>query len=62
MDLELVKDECEAAVETGTHGPDMTFGRVVPISKVVAKILLAIALKVTEQTVRDRWQVAAIYG
>jgi hypothetical protein len=32
----------------------MTFGRVVPISKMVAEILLAIALKVTEQ-IGQRW-------
>ena len=39
----------------------MTFGRVVPISEMVAEILLAIALKIAEQIVRDCWQIATIY-
>ena len=47
-------------METETHGPDLTLGRVVPISKVVAEILLAIAPKVTEQIVRDDRQIDAI--
>ena len=46
--MELGKGECESAVEIGTHGPELTPGRVVPVSKVVTKILLAIALEVTE--------------
>jgi hypothetical protein len=48
IDLELMRGgECKFAVEIGTHEPERTFGRVVPISKMVPKILLAIALKVT---------------